>query len=197
VLGYDAGEYDEWPVVLKVGAEEYARYGDTPGRLTADVEAHVYRSHLIGSMPLTAGAVLRRGATRFEILQVARHADGCSVLVRQSMTGLFGEPSAPPTYQLLLRNATRGEAFIGDSQFTHEQGLHMGNWFVSPPINGSGFAFVHLAQHYPARGPFASAPRIDAAWLDGGDLALVETVYAGRVTRSISAEGFKMGSPAP
>ena len=196
LLGPDAGDYDMWPVVLKVSAEAYARYGDTPGRLTADVDAYVYRSHLVGPMPLRASAVLRSGAIRFEVLQVARHADGCSVLVRQSMVGSFGEPSAPPTYQLLLRNATRGEAFTGDNQFMHTESMQGGNWFVSPPGHGSGFAFVQLAQHYPAREPFTSAPRIDAAWLDGADLVLVETEYAGRVTRSISAEGFKMGSPS-
>jgi hypothetical protein len=196
LMGANAGEYDEWPVVLTVGAEDYARYGDTPGRLTADVDAYVYRSELVGSMPLTPGAVLRRGATRFETLQVARHPDGCSVLIRQSMTGSFGRASARQTYQLLLRNARRGEALMGDSQFMHTESAQMGNWFLSGPGEGFGFSFVHLAQHYPARGPSASAPRIDAAWLDGADLALVETVYAGRVTRSIAAEGFKMGSPA-
>ena len=85
---------------------------------------------------------------------------------------------------------------MGDSQFMHAQSPQMGNWFVSDPGEGLGFSFVHLAQHYPARGTLASAPRIDAAWLDGADLVLVETVYAGRVTRSIAAESFKMGSPA-
>ena len=195
LLGGDAGEYDIWPVVLKVGGEEYARYRDTPGRLTADIDAFVSRSRLVGPMPLTAGAVLRVGATRFELLRVARHADGCSVLVRQSTIGSFGPPSAPATYQLLLRNATRGEALTGDSQFTDTQGMQMGNWFVSPSGEGKGFAFVHLVQRYPARGSFASAPRIDAAWLDGADLAVVETVYGGRVTRSIVADGFKMGAP--
>ena len=85
---------------------------------------------------------------------------------------------------------------MGDSQFMQAQSAQLGNWSVSNPGEGFGFSFVHLAQHYPARGPFGSAPRIDAAWLDGADLALVETVYAGRVTRSIVAEGFKMGSPS-
>jgi len=197
LLAPDAGEYDMWPVVLKVSAEAYARYGDIPGRLDADVEGFVYRSRLAGSMLLTAGAVLRSGATRFEMLQVARHADGCSVLVRQSMSGSLVQPAVPRTYQLVLRNAMRGEAVTGDSEeFVRTDHLQAGTWFVSRPGVGLGFSFVHLAQRYPARGPFASPPRIDAAWLDGADLAVVETVYAGRVTRSISAEGFKIGSPS-
>jgi hypothetical protein len=182
--------------VLKVSGEAYVRYRDTPGRLNADVDAFVHRSHLIGWLPLTAGAVLRSGATRFEMLQVARRADGCSVLVRQSMSGLFARPSVPRTYQLVLRNAMRGEAVAGSEEFIGA-GIQMGSWIVSRPGAGLGFSFVHLAQRYPAREPFASAPRIDAAWLDGADLALVETVYAGRVTRSIAAEGFKLGSSSP
>jgi hypothetical protein len=193
--GSDAGEYDTWPVVLKVTGQEYARYGETAGRLTADVEAFVYRSRLAGSMPLAAGAVLRSGATRFEMLQVLRRADGCSVLVRQSMVGSSGEPSATRSFQLLLRNAMRGEALTGDSEFMMGESLHMGNWFVPSPGVGLGFSFVHLAAHYPPRGTLAPAPRIDAAWLGGADLAVVETVYAGRVARSIVAEGFKMGAP--
>jgi len=198
LLGAAAGEYDQWPVVLTVGAEEYARYSDTPGRLTADVDAYVYRSELVGSMPLTRGAVLRHGATRFEMLQVARHPDGCSVLVRQSMTGSFGRASDRRPYQLLLRNASRGEALVGDSDFfMQSESAHVGNWSVSGYSEGFGFSFVHLAQRYPARGPLASAPRIDAAWLDGADLILVDTVYAGRVARSIAADGFRMGSPSP
>jgi hypothetical protein len=195
LLGSDAGEYDTWPVVLKVTGQEYALYGETVGRLTADVEASVYRSRLAGSVPLAAGAVLRIGATRFEMLQVVRRADSCSVLVRQSMVGSSGQASAARTYQLLLRNAMRGEALAGDSEFMIGESLHMGNWFVPRPGVGLGFSFVHLGEHYPPRGALAPAPRIDAAWLDGADLAVVETVYAGRVTRSIVAEGFKMGAP--
>jgi len=194
LLGSDAGEYDSWPVVLRVTGQEYARYGDTPGRLTADVDALVYRSRLSGSLPLAAGEVLRSGATRFEMLQVVKRADSCSVLVRQSTIGSVGRPPAPLTYQLLLRNAMRGEALTGEPEFMIGDGMIMGSWFVASPGAGLGFSFVHLAQHYPARGPLGSAARIDAAWLDGADLALVETVYAGRVTRSIVAEGFKMGS---
>jgi hypothetical protein len=196
LLGSDAGEYDQWPVVLKVTGQEYARYGQTPGRLTADVDALVYRSRLAGSMSLAAGAALRSGPTRFEMLQVVRRGDGCSVLVRQSMIGSFGRPLSSGAYLPLLRNTTRGEALTGEPEFMIGEGMHMGNWFVSSPGAGLGFSFVHLAYHYPARRPFESAPHIDAAWLDGADLALVETVYAGRVSSSIVAEGFKMGSPS-
>jgi hypothetical protein len=196
LLGSGPGDYDMWPAVLKVTGQEYARYGNTPGRLTADVDAFVYRSRLAGSMPLAARAALRIGSTRFEMLQVVRRPDGCSVLVRQSMAGSFARLSVPRTYQLLLRNAGRGEALAGDSEFMAGEGLHIGNWFVSNPVVGPGFSFVHLAQHYPVRERFGSAPPIDAVWLDGADLAVVETVYAGRVTRSIVAEGFKMGSPS-
>jgi hypothetical protein len=191
------GEYDLWPAVLKVTGQEYARYGDTPGRLTADVDAFVYRSRLAGSMPLAAGSVLQSGPIRFEMLQVVRRADSCSVLVRQSMLGSFSRPPTPRTYQLLLRNAMRREALTSEPEFMIADGMIMGSWLVSAPGAGLGFSFVHLAQHYPARGPFGSTPRIDAAWLDSADLALVETIYAGRVTRSIVAEGFKMGSGGP
>ena len=65
-----------------------------------------------------------------------------------------------------------------------------------PQVTAAVAEQVHLGTHYPPRERFGSAPPIDAAWLDDADLAVVETVYAGRVTRSIVAEGFKMGSPS-
>jgi hypothetical protein len=45
---------------------------------------------------------------------------------------------------------------------------------------------------FPARGDSAATPPIDAAWLDGADIVVIETAYAGRVTRTLSVDGFKM-----
>ena len=107
-----------------------------------------------------------------------------------------GDPLAAALWLIAYTGARRGEVLTGDGEFMTVDGLHIGNWFVSNPVVGPGFSFVHLGTHYPPRERFGSAPPIDAVWLDGADLAVVETVYAGRVTRSIVAEGFKMGSPS-
>jgi hypothetical protein len=46
---------------------------------------------------------------------------------------------------------------------------------------------------YPTRGAAASVARgIDPAWLDGADVVVIESAYAGHVTRSLEVDGFKM-----
>jgi hypothetical protein len=63
----------------------------------------------------------------------------------------------------------------------------MGN--ASPTF---GVDFVDEVSEFPARGATAVAPFIDATWLDGADLVVIETGYAGRVTRTLTVDGFRM-----
>jgi hypothetical protein len=120
------------------------------------------------------------------------------VLVRKSSASFFGPPSGAGTsYELVLRNTQRGEAVLGQREFSAGTGLHAGTWFVSMPSVALGFSFSHLVEHFPARGPFDRGPRIDAAWLDGADLAIVESTYAGHVSRTMTIEDFRMVQVAP
>ena len=66
-----------------------------------------------------------------------------------------------------------------------------GGWSVEGR-SAWGFGFFDRVERYPARSTFGTGAGIDAAWLADADLAVIETAYAGRVSRSIVVEGFRM-----
>ena len=180
----------QWPVVLTVTADDYERYGRTPGRLTATVEAFLHESRLVGSIPLVEGAVLQALSARFELRRVRKRSDGCSVLIRQ--VAATGRPNVSRSYQYFLRNAQRAEAVPGENQqiMFHSMPfrfLPLGGWSFDVPF-AAPFGFLDHAQSYSSR----TTRQIDADWIAGADLAVIETAYAGRVSRSLVIEGFRM-----
>lgn len=184
--------YGLWPVVLTATDADYERYGRTPGRLTATVHVFLYQSRLVGSIPLVEGARGQTGSLSVELRRVLKRPDGCSVLIRQRVIESFGRQGVPASYQFVLRNASRREAVLGDSTFPAGHDLQLGNWSIGPAVTSS-LAFHDVIQQYPQRLPqSATSLRIDAAWLDGADLAVIETAYTGGVTRSLTVDGFRM-----
>ena len=195
LASFDDDRYTQWPVVLIVSDSEYERYGRGAGRLTLDADFHLYRSRLAGSLPLTDGASLRADSMRFDVVRVLRRADGCSVVMRESLAPSlpFSRPTAPRSYQVVLLNISKGEATVGNDAYLSAGGMHVGNWSFQPAgMPGRAFFSSNIAMHFPARSRVASDPVIDAAWLAAAQLAVVETAYAGRVTRSLTVDGFKM-----
>jgi hypothetical protein len=184
-----------WPVVLTLTADEYERYGRMPGRLTATIEAFLQESRLVASIPLEEGRIVQAGSTEFELRRVVRRPDGCSVLIRERRVPA-GQHNVFRSYRYLLRNVQRGEALLGSSERMMDRGvpfrgLLFAGWSIEGPF-GSGFGFLDHVEGYPERSPFATARRIDADWLAGADVVAIETAYAGRVSRSIVVEGFRM-----
>ena len=192
---FDDGTYTQWPIVFTVSDPEYERYGSEAGRLTLDVDFHLYRSRLAGLLPLTDGASLRAASMRFDVVHVLRRGDGCSVLMRESFAPSlpFSRPTAPRTYQVILLNISKREATVGNDAYLSTRGMHVGNWSFQPAgVPRRAFFSSTIVMHYPARSRVSSDPSIDAAWLADAQLAVVETAYAGHVTRSLTVDGFKM-----
>jgi hypothetical protein len=191
----DEPRFTHWPVVLTVTADEYQRFGRTPGRLTATVEAFLQESRLVGLIPLVEGAALGTESVQFELRRVLRRPDGCSVLLRQ-IAEPARRPGVPHSFRYLLRNALRGEAVLGDNEQITSRSLSLlnvlfGGWTIEGQY-ASGFGFFDHVERYPARSTFSTAARIDAAWLADADLAVIEMVYTGRVSRSLVVDGFRM-----
>jgi hypothetical protein len=197
ILSYDEGRWGAWPIVLRVGSREYERDGALPGRLTATADFFLYQSRLLGALPLAARARLQGGSAQFELLRVLRRTDGYTVLLRRIDRRSFSRPEVPKQYDFVLRNAARGEAVLGDTQPASRGGLHTslfmpGGFSVETSGATVGFDLVDVIGQFPSRGPAGAMPPIDATWLDGADLAVIETAYAGRVTRTLTVDGFKM-----
>jgi hypothetical protein len=184
----------QWPVVLTLTADEYERHRRTPGTLTATLEAFLQESRLLGSIPLAEGAALHAPSVRFELRRVLRRAGDCSVLIRE--IGGTGRLDGRRSYRYFLRNVQRGEALIGDSEpMVREGPAFRGLFFAASSVHvysESGFGFLDRVEHYPARSPVNAIGPLDAEWLGASELVVIETAYAGRVSRSIVVEGFRM-----
>ena len=125
--------------------------------------------------------------------RVARRADGCSVLIREGAIG-SSAPEGTPFHWFVLRNQQRGEAVLGDqSEPLSNRELQFGTSFqLFLPWLRAEFAFKDHIDMFPSgRGSDVPSP-IDAAWLDGADLLVIERAYAGRLTRSFTVDGFTM-----
>jgi hypothetical protein len=187
--------FSEWPVVLAVTDADYQRLGRRPGRLTATIDLFLRDSRVIGSLPLMEGAALR-GRSRFEIRRVARRPDGCTVLIREGAIGSNQIAGTP--FRFVLRNQQRGEAVLGaQSEPLGNRELQFGSatlQFLLPWLRSES-AFQDHVDVFPwGRGMVGmDAPSpIDASWLDGADLLVIEMAYAGRLTRSFAVDGFTM-----
>jgi hypothetical protein len=190
----DESRVAQWPIVLKLPAGEYERVRSTPGRLTATIEAFLRESRLVGSIPLVPGATLNGATIQFELRRVERWPGGCSVLVRE-IRSTGSRPVFRRSYLYFLRNVQRGEAVLGESEMSFAPsgpsftGLFFGGWSVESS-SGSGLGFLDHVERYPAQSPVNATLPLDAGWFAGADLAVIETAYAGRVSRSIVVDGF-------
>jgi hypothetical protein len=193
----DIGDTHEMlPVVVKVADSDYERYGAQDGHLTATVNFEVHRFRLSGTLLLSAGEVLRDRTDRFEIVRVRRRSDGCDVLLRQfTVHPMWSERSRRQFYYVLV-NRGRGEAIAGDN----EGMMPLGQWNLAGALFGisieggtQGFSVWTQTLRYPTRAQSASGARqIDRAWLDAAELVVIESAYAGHVTRTIDVQGFRM-----
>jgi hypothetical protein len=199
LLTPDDSRRRSWPVLLNVTDQEYERHGRTPGRLTAMVHFFMYRSRLIGAIPLAAHASVQDGP-RFEVLRVLRRPDGCTVLVRRIGAEPLSRPSVPKQYDFVLRNAARQEAVLGATHLLSAPGPRVANVLIPGGISvgnespAFGFDLADVVAEFPERsfGSVSASSPIDTAWLDGADLVVIETAYAGRVSRTVTVDGFTM-----
>jgi hypothetical protein len=184
--------YTQWPVVLTVTDADYEHYRLTPGRLTATMHVFLQESRQAASLPLREGASASAGPTRFQVRRVLKRPDGCSVLIRQSAIGAFDQFGLTRSFEFVLRNAPRNEALPGDTDRLMERPMLFGGASVSEETT-LRLAFSDLIVHFPSRSsPLDPTTRIDAAWLEGADMVVVETTYTGRVTRSLAVDAFRM-----
>jgi len=181
---------EQWPVVLMVNSEQLARRRGEPGRLTAAVTALLLETRVAGSMPLAEGATVRAGRARFEVRRVLARADSCSVLVRRVGPA---PNSAWNHFQFVLRNVARGQFVTGQAETSGSSNLPLvGAYFGVESSNG---AFADMILRYPPRGMRSSEGEegdFDADWLRGAEMVVVETDYRGRLSRTLTVDGFVM-----
>jgi hypothetical protein len=185
--------------LLSVTDEQLARYGSEPGRLTTTFHMPLQHSRVAGTLPLAEGALLRRGDMQIELVRFQQRLDGCTILLRQWRATSFLSPPEYRQHDFLLRNTQRQEAHAASPQ---RRSFGASGFFLSSLVGFSlvpgrqGFSVDHLWMDYPPRwGMKADRPTIDAHWLTGADLVVVETVPAGVISRTTVLDDFRMEGP--
>ena len=185
---------EQWPILLRVDEGDFVRHRDQPGRLTANLDLIFERAVARDALPLADGATRDISAIRVRIVRVIRRATGCTILLRRSFVeSLFSMPRYRD-FIYVLRNRTRGEAAGSDVQPLSQEGFSTGGFYMSAPhVGGRGFVLEQYELHFPARTPPDSpAVDLDDAWLEGSELAILETIPAGRISRTVTIDGFRM-----
>jgi hypothetical protein len=190
----DAVSAEQWPTALRVSEEDFVRYRNEPGRLVASVDVLSDRAVARGVLPLSDGATTVINGMRVTIARIIRRATGCTVLLRRS----YVEPLfSPPHYRdfiYVLRNATRGEAASTDAQQAIPQGGFANGFYLPEPhVGGRGFVLEQYELQFPPRrGPEGQFVDLNEAWLADSDFVVLEMVFAGRVIRTVTIDGFRM-----
>lgn len=193
---------DGWTPMLTLTEVEFARHKGQSGRLEADVYFELLRTHAAGSLPLTRGASLDDGVSRLEILDVVRRTGGRDIAVRRWRAGSLLSAERPVRERLFaLRNRRRGEALMGGVVTSWATGRRStaalmllqfplgASMQLSDDGDGAGFAAVTTFLRFPGPG-FGKAPALDADWFDEAELVVLETEWAGVVTRPLVIDQF-------
>jgi hypothetical protein len=200
----EQGGFESWPGLLTLTEEEYTRHRGEAGRLDALLDFHLTRSQVVGTLPLAAGSAIDGTFFRIEVVGVRQQFDGILVAVRHWRTQPVLLPDPHGTYEFVLRNRMRAEALTGSQEPWGPSGAGTfgGSGLAVFPLvalgsAARGFVVQHEAQHFPGRRSRADAkrPQLDTAWLKDAELVVVENVYAGRVTRTLTAEDFPIPEP--
>ena len=181
-----------WPALLTMTEEEYARVRGRPGRLALTLDFHLQRSRLVGALPLAEGSRLDEDSTRIEIVRVRRRTNGVVLLLRYWRVESLLTPSRNNTYQFVLRNRAQREALAAGSQsFSGSHaGISVGSiTFGLGQLGPRGFMVENWGLEFPDMNLQVASPiHINPEWLEAADLVVVETAYAGRVTRALTLD---------
>lgn len=194
--------YEQLPVLLSMTAEEHARYKGQQGRFDATIDFHMYQTRVRGTLPLRDGAALVDGLARIELVRATRIEGGCRLVVRSwRVHPLFGSAN-PPTYDFFLRNrSARAAVSLGqvDAWGGDFSGASFGGRAASAAMPGwslgsspRGFSVQTRVLEFPARiqGGIVGSAKLEPEWFDDAELVVLETAYAGPVTRSLRIERF-------
>jgi hypothetical protein len=194
-LPYDRALVGEWPVLLRVDERDFAGHRAERGRLSATLDVTFRRPIVRVTLPLAFGAAAHVDARHVTIVGVIRRAAGCTILLRHAYVEPLLSVLPYRNFVYVLRNRTRNEAaasevrpifdaFAATNSTFFVGGLHVG---------GHGFVLEQYELVFPAIGrPDEPQADLDDAWLAGAELVILEIIPAGRITRTVTLDGFRM-----
>lgn len=194
LVGSRATDDDQWPAVARVSEEEFAKYGRETGRLSATLDLVLARKVLVGTLPLSDGATIEFESSRLRIARAVRRPTGATIFVRQSRVEPLMSWPRYRQFTYVLWNRTRNEAVAGDMADLTQSGMNLGPLgSVHSAPTAKGFHLDQYQLQFPAQaGIDRSAISLDPEWLADAELAILETVSAGIVTRPLEISAFRM-----
>jgi hypothetical protein len=198
--------YEQWPVLLSLTETEHARHKGQSGRFDATFDFHLFKTRVRGTLPLRAGAALDDRLSRIELVRALPVGDGYMLVVRHWRAQPLISPEVNPTYEFFLRNRKERSAVSlarGVSWSGSFAGTSIGSRALSAALGGgfsfssgtSGFTVQTEALEFPSRirgGIVAGSAKVDKAWFGDAEFVVLETRYAGTVTRSASLPDFQV-----
>jgi hypothetical protein len=195
LLGAPDDDPLHWPRVIDVPDEDLAKYASAPGRLVVTLHVALQRVVLRSTLPLTDNATLEVGSGRLKIVRVRRSSTGYEVWLRHSrVQPLLSWPwSRYRMFSYALFNRARQEAVVGSASSLSDGAMHFGPFGNVETSGGNGFLLDQYEVQLPAEARVdRQRVRIDGAWLDGAELAVLDAESAGTAIRQLVIEGFKL-----
>ena len=193
-----------WPALLSLTPEEHARHKGKTGRLDGTLQFHVYRKVVHATLPLRQGATKDDGLSRIEVIRAQPIDGGYRLVVRYWRSLPFAERDSVRDFEFFLRNRRLRTAVAlgGDSSWSGSfAGTSHGGRILSAALPGwsfgstpSGFVVQTSVLEFPWRmqGGAVGLARLDPEWFDDAELVLLQTVYGGPVTRSVTIADFRI-----
>jgi hypothetical protein len=154
-------------------------------------------------LPVEAGAAHAEGLSRIEIVRIEHDPDGVWVTIRRWRAYSPLDNRRYPTFGYALLNASRREALrpFTRNQLAVPAGTTPSGSSGSPVLSFMGAMSGGLRHDgwsmeaervlFPDRiERERDSLTIDPGWFDAASLAVIETTYAGIVTRSVTVEDF-------
>jgi hypothetical protein len=198
----DPRGWEPWPTLLSLSEEQYARYRGRTGRFSAQVDFPLMRTTVRGALPLRAGAALADDTSRIEVIRVERRTDAYALTVRRWRANSMLTKGSQREHHYVLRNPRDRSVVVSNRGSYSDFGG--GSVSVSGPLGlpllllggaggpaSEGFSMQTEAFLYPLRIDFdGRVTELDEAWFQAAELVVLETNYAGTVTRPLVIEDF-------
>jgi hypothetical protein len=182
---------DDGPTVLTLSDAWYRDTVRAPARYEARFRVALTKNDVQAALPLTPGARFHDGAYRLVIDAVRFDGRNPLVCVRESGAASIFDRQPGGARFYYLRNRLRSEAVPSSTAHTWEPSGPIPRTmpFVTYADSATGFSAV-AKDIYFAHEPQAGVGSIDADWLAGAELVVVERRYGGSIERTLSIENF-------
>jgi hypothetical protein len=204
IPGANEGNVEYWPGLIALSQEQYERLRGTSARLDATLQFRLNRTRRRVVLPLEAGAAHADELSRIEIVRSEHGPDGVWVTIRRWRAYSPLDNRRNPGFSYALQNASRREALTpatrrqlpvpaGTTSNSGSAGVPVLSFIgaMSGGLRHDGWSIDAEQYLFPDRIERGrDSLTIDASWFDAASLAVLETSYAGIVTRTVRIEDF-------